>query len=509
MFLAIAAGAAILLILCALSVDAYVDPLWVLPKIGSRNLLYCVADERQNKINRAIHGELDTDSLLVGSSRSAFIDTRYFQKNNVFNMAVNGIHAIEYGQMVDIYRRHVGAPRVVYLGVDFFTYSYPWDDSSLILENKKRESQSADLLYVPSHLMDLAVFNAAIDTIRRCSAPGFLEPTYRYSGVRYVPFWPPSPERAARLRGQTIELQALFTESQFKPDPAYPEKLRSVQEAAPRAKVVAFIPPVSSSYFLAVMSERRIDDYVKWLSLVIDAYGSLVNFSGINTFTLDDSQFYDVHHLYSTSWKSAVDIMEGRTRAHPDGFGETLTKDNLAAYAGSLRTAVCAESLKRSGDELTDVPGCPGVPQHVAQAPKPATADETVLETVYAFAVEGEPNWRPAMPLTSIQAAAEGLLLKSARSMMGYQLISNEFTTVPGGKYTLSFDASVEYGHLTIGILDTVEDKWVVTGSLVAGAAPLHFTAPSARASVVVANDNKAPTISVAVLRKIKVDRNE
>ena len=122
-FLAIAATPAVILCVAALLVNAYVDPLWVLPKIGGRPLHYCVKDERLNKINRAVHGRLDTESVLVGSSRSAFMDTTAFESERVFNMAVNGVQPVEYGPMVEVYSRFVGKPKTVFVGVDFFGYA--------------------------------------------------------------------------------------------------------------------------------------------------------------------------------------------------------------------------------------------------------------------------------------------------------------------------------------------------------------------------------------------------
>src|SRR5438477_10297885 len=101
----------------ALVANAYIDPLWMMPKIGSRpSLHYCVEDERTNKMNRAIYGHLDADGVLFGSSRSAFFDTRAF-RGNVFNMSVNGVIPIEFPELLTVFMQHVGAPKTVYIGL--------------------------------------------------------------------------------------------------------------------------------------------------------------------------------------------------------------------------------------------------------------------------------------------------------------------------------------------------------------------------------------------------------
>src|SRR5438552_18959196 len=89
-FLGIVIGPIIAVTLATISINAYVDPLWMFPALGNReSLRYCVADERQNKVNKMIYGGATADSVIIGSSRSEVFDTRHFRTEKVINIAVN------------------------------------------------------------------------------------------------------------------------------------------------------------------------------------------------------------------------------------------------------------------------------------------------------------------------------------------------------------------------------------------------------------------------------------
>src|SRR6266403_168341 len=95
MFLAVMLGPLLPAMATAFAFNAYVDPYWLMPTLGERSSIrYCVDDERQNKVNKMIYGGANADSVLIGSSRSAFFDTLYFHPK-AFNLAVNGLSTIE------------------------------------------------------------------------------------------------------------------------------------------------------------------------------------------------------------------------------------------------------------------------------------------------------------------------------------------------------------------------------------------------------------------------------
>ena len=349
----------ILLMSITFVVNVVVDPLWVLPQVGTRPLAYCVKDERQNKINRAVHGWLKIirhkDSLLLGSSRAAFIDTRFFNDENVYNMAVNGMLAREYGLFVKIFSRNVMPPKKIFVGLDFFAFSSSdAADAHYVADDENRLRRSKGLFYSLSKTLDLATFRESLHAILRCSDPDYPAPTYRYRAVRHAPETASPAEKKKHIEHNIDELKFIFTDKAFSVDPKYKRWLRAIKKNAEGAKIVPFITPVSAALFRQEMEEGRLTDYLDWVEEIVDVFGGVYQFGGLNDLTSDISKFDDAHHLYPSSWRPLVPILEGRVSPPQSGAGEYITANNIKGYERALTAKVCsvltdADAACRSG----------------------------------------------------------------------------------------------------------------------------------------------------------------
>ena len=156
------AGPAALVGASAVLINVAIDPLWTLPTNSLRSSLrYCVKDERQSKINRLVHGQIRPQSVIIGSSRSAFIDPADFKAESVFNMSVNGMVPIEYAQFIDLFKMAAGQPNTIYVGLDFFGYS-SLEGIPFLEANKARWALARDPLYPVSTAMDPEILAARL-----------------------------------------------------------------------------------------------------------------------------------------------------------------------------------------------------------------------------------------------------------------------------------------------------------------------------------------------------------
>src|SRR4051812_13295159 len=181
-FLAIVIGPAAAISLGIPLFNAYVDPLWVVPQLGDRPFLYCVRDERQNRVNRIVHGRLAADGILLGSSRAAFVDPAFFRGNMVFNLAVNGMQTVELIEYSRIFATHRGPPKKVYAALDFWGY-VDLDGSGgagAVQKARAIEAEAADAWYPIKQVLDWEVARYSWDVVRRCSRPSYPAPTFRY-----------------------------------------------------------------------------------------------------------------------------------------------------------------------------------------------------------------------------------------------------------------------------------------------------------------------------------------
>src|SRR6266567_9409621 len=163
-FLAVILGPLSLAMVAAFAFNAYVDPYWIMPTFGERSgIRYCIDDERQNKINKIIHGGTNAKSVLIGSSRSAFFDTRYFHAK-VFNLAVNGLSTIEFSEYLRMFSQYFGTPKDIYLGFDFFGYLQEANSIIWVERAREKERISNKVEYRLNLLFDLGSLQKSLST---------------------------------------------------------------------------------------------------------------------------------------------------------------------------------------------------------------------------------------------------------------------------------------------------------------------------------------------------------
>ena len=322
-FLAVLLGPTVLGMVAAFSLNAYIDPYWVVPIFGERaGIRYCVDDERQNKINKMIYGGARAESVLIGSSRSAFFDTRYFQAR-VFNLAVNGLRPVEYPEYLRILSQHVGALKDIFLGLDFFGYLVEVNDVVWVDHAKEKEKFALSGGYRLNLLFDLGSLEKSIKTLTECSSVSYATvPAHRYDGVRLVGR---SPQNQDLLKSQFKFFADLY---KAPADGQFREYMRRIKRAVPGSRIHVYIPPISAELFRTIIESGKADDYRQWLAILVEEFGSVVQFSGLNSFTTNPENFYDTHHVYPERTEKIIGILEGRLPPDKDGFGRLITRSS-------------------------------------------------------------------------------------------------------------------------------------------------------------------------------------
>jgi hypothetical protein len=346
-----------------IGLNAYVDPLWVLPDVVGRPLLYCVKDERQNKLNRVIHGVAPYDNIVLGSSRTVRIDPDGLS-GPTLNLAVAGAVPDEFTEQLRIYARHRAPPRRIYVGFDFFGYVANCTSAGLVSELRQKASASGETLHAFARVADWGTAEYAIETLGECARRAGIVQRYTYDarGVLQKP-----PEERLRHE-QTIHDSAdvivagYFTPAHYAPDPRFRQHLQALREAAGDAATVPFVPPVSTALFLRKMSHDRLGGYIEFLQDLIAVFGALHHFGGVNDFTRDWTNFTDAHHIRPELSSRITSVLEGRSAPSADDFGTRLTRDNIAQFAGALADAICRDSQSYPQRSM---PGCtrPAAPE--------------------------------------------------------------------------------------------------------------------------------------------------
>lgn len=109
------------------SINYIIDPLWTFSHSNRFNNKQSDFNERQQKTNLVyFQGFEKYDGILLGSSRSTFINQNHFTNMNIFNLALNSIYPYEYEKYIDFVKKIKNRDlRYIIIGADFYNTSIP------------------------------------------------------------------------------------------------------------------------------------------------------------------------------------------------------------------------------------------------------------------------------------------------------------------------------------------------------------------------------------------------
>jgi hypothetical protein len=476
-----------------------VDPLWIVPQLGDRPFLYCVRDERQNRVNRLVHGRSDADAVLLGSSRAAFVNPAFFRDNRVFNLAVNGMQTIEYVEYGRIFAAQVAPPKKVYAAFDFWGYvdQDGTAGTGTVAKARAIEAEAADPWYPVRQILDWEVARYSWEVASKCSSSSYRGHTFRYDGTRHAKpvdydLW----HEQSLLQQAEFFVDNLFSDARFNADRRYREKLVALKRTLPGSEIVPLVLPITADLFLAEMAEGRLDDYFDWLETLVHQFGAVRYFAGLNAFTRNIRNFYDAHHVLGELTKSIVDILEGRAAPWPDGFGEILRPETLPRLRAALREQVCREARPLVGGPDA-VRGCPRPTPPAGEAPE---------EAVFVLSA-APPNWRLSMKTKRPRVETSGpmLAVASQPGTTEYQIETDAIAVEPGKSYVIDFDIATQAGQMSVGALEPESERWITLKPIGKPTGRRAFKAPTAQVQLVIALNNPAPTASRIEIRRLEL----
>src|SRR5690625_5031965 len=136
----------LLIAVCILPIayfNYWIDPMWTFGSNHKYNQIQTVINERQQKTNYLYFNKNPYDTLLIGSSRTTYIDQNEFSNRNVFNYAVADLSFKDYNEMIEFAKSQKNFNlETIIIGVDFFKTSIAETsaDSNLIHMWSKQKS---------------------------------------------------------------------------------------------------------------------------------------------------------------------------------------------------------------------------------------------------------------------------------------------------------------------------------------------------------------------------------
>jgi hypothetical protein len=312
----------------------YIDPLWLFGHSNRHNNVQAGFDERQQKSNRLHFSNTPYDALLLGSSRSTYINQHGFTGLRVFNYAVSGMRPEEYAPYIAYAESQLGQPfDTVFIGVDFFGSNKNYGGRAAPAEQFFRVAGQP--FYRLESLLSFETLRKSLENLKKT---GQSCDCYRRDNVKLM------LEYTGEQKTEIIQKDlGVFRKHIYGPDYAYDESLSAVwhglRKRFPNSRFVVFTTPISAPLLLALVECGRWPDYERWLREMVEAFGSVHDFMGINTITADLNNYQDASHFYlPVGTLIARSLSEAQ--APLAGFGQEVTRKNLEQHLRTLKMQI-------------------------------------------------------------------------------------------------------------------------------------------------------------------------
>ncbi|KKB41180.1 hypothetical protein [Bacillus thermotolerans] len=314
----------------------YIDPYWMYGHSHSFNDHQVTVDEREQKTNQIFFQDFSYDTIILGSSRTTYINQNSFKGMKAYNYAVNNMSIREYDTFLKFAKENSDQKvRRVIIGMDFFKTSISESERPASLVNYEKKVHQP--FYRIRSLMSLDLFKYSLRNFKMSKDNNVAElRVYDRSNVADAKVV--STEEAEKNTKEKIErFRDEFYGANYQYNPRYKEYLTIFKSRHTDVDFIIFTTPISAELFYAMVEEGHLDDYERWLRDIVDVFGGVYNFMYPNEVTLDLSNYFDGHHFYPhIGDRIAHRLLEG-TDVQESSFGVYITKNNIDKHLREVK----------------------------------------------------------------------------------------------------------------------------------------------------------------------------
>lgn len=310
------------------SFNYFIDPLWMFNHSHEYNDIQEAFNERQQKTNDITFHDFNFDSLLLGSSRSTYINQNEFRGYNAYNYSVSSMSVQEYNDFTEYAKSVKGSDfDTIFIGLDFFVTSKArqLEDPTVYI------NQANQFFYRYKTLLSADTFFHSIkNAIASYKDISFVR---HYNRENIANVNKKNHEIERRIENTVTNYKETFYGKTYEYNEDYVDILNELKLNNRNTQFVVFTTPVSAPLFNALVESNRLNDYKRWLKDVISVFGEVHHFMYINSVTEDISNYYDGHHFYpSIGTLIAHKLINYPNPNLPKDFGVILTEENINTY---------------------------------------------------------------------------------------------------------------------------------------------------------------------------------
>lgn len=306
-----------------------VDPLWQWNHPFHLSRYHTTFNERLTKCNYIASRRSYVDTLIIGSSRSAYMNPADLASANAFNFSVSSGHPREYPEYLNLVKRQSRLPlKKILIEASFFQYL----QTSSKKENPSDYTNNAGDIFVRFQaLFSRDAYQKAKDVKKNP-----FHNSYYVSGDYFTSYRRAIPQtEESKMKIINDTLQTYRNDVYARPsDSRHQIYLKNTQEELRGLPYVVYIPPVSK-YLLALLIEKeKLNDYEEWIRELVAQYGKVYNFMYPNDITLNDDNFQDAHHSTPECSRTMLKIIQGLSQSPTVCI---ITKHNIEQKLRDIR----------------------------------------------------------------------------------------------------------------------------------------------------------------------------
>ena len=327
----------------------YIDPLWLFSSSNKYNDVQVAINERQQKMNHIQFQPFEYDNLLLGSSRSTYINQYDFENMNVYNFAVSNISVREYNAFIEFAKKKRGKEfDTIFIGLDFFKTSVDQSNRAGTLD--PYIEKISDPFFRVKNLFSWDALGYAYDNYKLSKDDSIIHlRSYNRENVAIAKM--DSYETISEQTDEKIErFKEVFYGETYEYNENYASYLQELKDNNPNTRFVMFTTPISTPLFHALIEQGLLEDYERWLSDIVSVFGEVHNYMYPNSVTNDIANYFDGHHFYPNVGTLLAQSLSDNPSPQHEDFGIVVTSENIEAHVANVeqssQTIVAGASTK-------------------------------------------------------------------------------------------------------------------------------------------------------------------
>ncbi len=316
-----------------------IDPFWLFKHAHKLNSIQKPFNERQQKTNHIYFNGMEKyDGILLGSSRTTYINQNDFGTMNIYNYSSNSGRPVEFKGFIDFAQKCNGKDlKYIIIGADFFA-----TDILLIVKSEDPQFYIDTVEQFAYKYKTLLSFSALKESFKNISSSikGKVRVYYDRENVKYRPR--KSDEKRVKSYNSNIKSRTdAFSDKNYAYDDNYIKRLKEIKRLNPNTKFIIFTSPISANLLVSILKNHdRMDEFERWLKEMIEVFGEVHHFMTINSVTQNLKNYRDAEHYHENIGRLLANKIAGVDNNSTEDFGIILNRDNIDDYLHKFKKQI-------------------------------------------------------------------------------------------------------------------------------------------------------------------------